>query len=193
MSTKLNILGVEIDAESLGKPKGVKADDSYINEKLGDINSQKGETSLSSHFNYFFPDTEVRKVESTIRGEKRDYPAVNVVLCDKETNKPLKYGSVALSTFTRARYTYKDKESTETVQVNMFPEVPLFSKTSDGLRDYLQNNFVGKCFTASGEMNVITPRFPSTGGVSYKDEFGGQLNQRVMNTYKEIEVKKEKK
>lgn len=193
MSTKLNILGVEIDAESLGKPKGVKADDDFIAQKLGDINSQKGENSLSPHFHYFFPDTEVRKIESNIRGNKTEYPAVNVILCDKDTGKPMKYGSVALSTFTRARYTYKDKESTETVQVNMFPEIPLFTKTADGLRDYLQNNFVGKCFAASGEVSVITPRFPATGGISYKDEFGGQLNQRVMNTYKEIEVKKEKK
>lgn len=189
MNVKFNILGKEIEV-NIGKPKAVKADDKFILEKLGDVKQGKGETSLSTHFNYFFPDSEICKVEGIIRGEKREYPGLNVLLLDKDTNQPIKYGTVSVRTFTTPRYNYKNRETLERDLVNIFPEIENFSKSSKGIKDFIEDNFVGKVFSASGEVQVIDPQFVD-GRAKYTDEFGNALPTRSVPTYKEVEAEVE--
>lgn len=188
MALKLNILGKEIEI-NIGKPKAQKADAKFVTEKLGNIEQDKGETSLSTHFNYFFPDAEICRAETVIRGEKREYPCLNVVLLDKTTNQPVKYGTVSVRTFTTPRYTYGNKETLELSRVNIFPEIEDFSQSPKGIKNFIEDNFVGKVFTATGEADIITPQFVNN-SVRYKDEFGNALPTRNVPTYTEVQVEK---
>lgn len=185
MNLKFNILGKEVEV-NLGKPKAAKADEKFILEKLGDVNQGKGETSLSPHFHYFFPNSEICKVEGIIRGEERKYPGLNVILLDPDTNQPIKYGTVSIRTFTTPKYNYKNKETLERELVNIFPEIENFSKSSKGIKDFIEDNFVGKVFSASGEVQIIDPQFVD-GRARYIDEFGNALPTRSVPTYKEVE------
>lgn len=181
---KFNILGKDIEI-NVGKPKAIKADEKFIADKLGNINQGKGETSLSPHFNYFFPDSEICKMETVIRGTKREYPCLNVLLLDKKTNQPIKYGTVSVRTFTTPRYNYSNKETLERKEVSIFPELPSFSKSPDGIKEYLEKNVVGKVFTATGETEVVTPQFVND-TTRYSDEFGNALPTRKIPTYSEV-------
>lgn len=180
---------VSEECKNLENPKNVhpiEAD--KIEDKYSHITAEKGQMGLSQFYSYVITDewVEVDKPhKEKLPEDKRCNLGLITILCDIQTQQPIRKGSISLNKLIQPYPTY---EGNDIKNVQQIVNIPSFSDCPDSIVEYAKKYIIGKYLHCTdNKFKAIKPDY-SMGTPSLYGLSGEKLQEREIAYFEVQEI-----